>query len=169
MNRMLILVLSFCLFNTSLPVLGTNNSNSNEEPCKTCHIEENDLNNVIYQNQVYDESGNLQSFEAVVPLPAGEIPPVQSRGIISALVSIVVGAYKACKVTWINTGGFNPCTYLAGVLGRKIVNGAIQWQSADRGKWKVTQTSHFGRIPGCEPMHSGGCQGWYYTYSYSRA
>lgn len=170
MKKLIILTLSFCMINTSVPLIHAVESiTPSDDECEPCKIKESELEEAIYQNKIYDNNGELESFEVVVPLPEGEIPQNQGRGIISALISIVVGAYKSCKVTWISTGGFNPCTYLAGALGRKIVNGVVQWSYSDRGSWKVSQTSTYGRIPGCEPMHAQVCYGWYYTYSYSRA
>lgn len=165
----MILALSFCMLSMSVSVTRADSSPPKDgENCLPCTIDENSLDGVKIEKKVYDENGNLESFSAVVPLPEGELPVKEGRGIITAIVSIIVGAYKACKVTSISTGGFNPCTYLAAALGRKIVNGVIQWYDSDKGSWNVSRTSHSEKIPGCEPMYSSGCIRWYYTYNYSR-
>lgn len=169
MKKFLLISLSLCMTLLLVPTnpISANNENSSNV-CSSCNIQSDELENVTYTDEVYDENGELISFTAIVPLAPGEIPEAETRGIIGAIVTIVAGLYKSCKVAFYTTGGFNPCTYLAGVLGRKIINGIVQWQQNDAGKWDVQRTSHWGKIPNCEPMHSGGCTGWYYTYSYKK-
>ena len=169
MKKYIAMLLVCCMFTIStVPIVGANEHSSENNQCPSCQIDEDDLANVIYQNAVYDESGALISFTAVVPLKPGEIPPPEGRSIVGALVTIISSAYTACSYTFYSTGGFNPCTYLAGMLGRKIVNGIIKWLPKDNGNWEVIRHQHYGKIPNCEPSHSAGCVGWYYTYSYER-
>lgn len=139
----------------------SNDSNS----CGLVSDDESDsLSDKNIVNKQYDSEGNLESFDVIVPLAEGELPEPETRGIISVIVTI----YKTCKVASTMGAGFNPCTYLALALGRAIVNGTPKWNPSDYGDWKVVRTSHFGYKPGCEPRHSQGCNGWYYTYSYAK-
>lgn len=140
-------------------------SSKETNACTLVSDEESNIpneNNIV--NKKYDSEGNLESFDVIVPLAEGEEPEAETRGIITVIVTI----YKTCKIASTMGAGFNPCTYLALALGRAIINGSPKWDPADYGDWRVVRTSHFGYKPGCEPRHSQGCNGWYYTYSYAK-
>lgn len=113
-------------------------------------------------NKKYNSNGELASFDVIISISEAEMPEVETRGVVSMIVTI----YKTCKIAGTMGAGFNPCTYLAMALGRKIVDGTVNWKPEDRGDWRVSRTSHYGYKPGCEPRHSQSCNGFYYTYSY---
>ena len=95
MKKIVISFLSACTLFTFVSSNFVFAKANDEQKCQTCSIASDDLENVFYQDKVFNEEGELIEFKAIVPL-------------------------------------------------------------AD------------GRIPGCEPMYSGPCTGWYYTYSYKK-
>lgn len=167
MKKFILCSLCSCMLFLSLPMfIKASSEDEQKENQEMCTLISSEVKNTIYLNKVYDESGSLVSFDAIVPLAEGTIPVLENRSVVGANLTILGGIKKSCTAAFYLTGGFNPCAYLAGALGRKIINGIVQWESWDTGKWDVSRTSHYGQIPGCLPMHSASCHGWYYTYSY---
>lgn len=163
------MIASICIINIHAKERSVSGDKSNEICSNTCRLTNESLKKAEEEsyiiNKEYSTDGNLESFDVIVPIPKGKEPTPETRGLIS---TAIVTIYKTCKIASTMGQGFNPCTYLAMALGRKIINGIINWEPQDRGDWKVTRTSHYGYIPGCEPRHSQSCNGYYYTYSYSK-
>lgn len=130
----------------------------------TCSLDNSAIENRTIVNKKFDSQGNLESFDVIVSVPVEDVPVVEPQSITTVIVTI----YRTCKIAKDMGAGFNPCTYLAVALGRAIINGTPKWDPADYGDWKVVRTSHNGYKPGCEPRHSQGCNGFYYTYSYTK-
>lgn len=59
---------------------------------------------------------------------------------------------------------FDACQYMVQQSLRIMATG----KKGLNGKYKVTYTYVPGRVPGCEPIHSGPCNAGYYKASYSR-
>ena len=59
---------------------------------------------------------------------------------------------------------FDACQYMVQQLLRLMSTG----KPALKGKYRVTYTYVPGRVPGCEPIHSGPCNSGYYKASYVR-
>ena len=54
------------------------------------------------------------------------------------------------------------------IYGTTIITPNGYCKKGLNGKYKVTYTYVPGRVPGCEPIHSGPCNAGYYKASYSR-
>ena len=122
-------------------------------------------NNNISSNQNYDFSdlekqglsfNYINENEFTINIP---VSMVKTRGFWTIIGIVGTSCWLIETVTT-----FDACQYMVQQSLRLMATG----KKGLNGKYKVTYTYVPGRVPGCEPIHSGPCNAGYYKASYSR-
>lgn len=116
-------------------------------------------NNNISSNQNYDFSDLEKQGLSFNYINENEFTINIPRGFWTIIGIVGTSCWLIETVTT-----FDACQYMVQQSLRLMATG----KKGLNGKYKVTYTYVPGRVPGCEPIHSGPCNAGYYKASYSR-